>query len=89
MANTLDKSELQNSTLEVIQLFIRICVFKSIFFRNYNQQKVGKEPKQPDGRWIKITNTYLLQGDKCNGATGENWPSNSTQNVRILKQQQC
>jgi hypothetical protein len=50
MANTPDKSELKNSTLEVVQLFIRICVFKSIFSRKCNQQKVGKEPKQPEGR---------------------------------------
>ncbi len=76
VANTLDKLELQNLTLEVVWLSIKIYVSK--FPRNCNQQKMAKEPKQPRGRWIWITNTCLLQGNRRNGAIGESRPSYST-----------
>jgi hypothetical protein len=76
VANTLDNLELQNSTLEVVWLSIKIYV--SEFPRDCNKQKMAKEPKWPRGRWIWITNTCLLQGNRCNGAIGESKPSYST-----------
>jgi hypothetical protein len=52
MANTFEKSKLQNLIIETNRLPIGICFPKQVCARNHNRKKVAKKPNQPQGGYL-------------------------------------